>query len=299
MGEGHRGERVSSLIRRAAGAIRENLLVPTGRLVGAPKIHITSPLIRGGNYLYYWLWAFLVERRENYLARVEYQAHMKSWLDTFPLLASLTIEKSQVSWLSEWIGGHFHDFGTDFTAEELHTFCRVLVDSSPLFQEIMAKRRSFLGDDACVINVRRGDYYTVPGLAEIYGIDIRLFVQRALEIASGRGVSPRRFVLVSDDVPWCVTHVGPMLPGVVETLPDRVSFLDDLAALATAPTLLLANSTFSFWGAFLGDTERPDRLVIAPDHHLIDGDGRPYRGTYDPQWAVALSTTASDQGGRQ
>ena len=56
-------------------------------------------------------------------------------------------------------------------------------------------------------------------------------------------------VLVSDNVPWCVdnlTHLAPQLEFVVNE--NRRDMFDDLAVLACAKRLILANSTFSYWG---------------------------------------------------
>ncbi|MBX0301335.1 alpha-1,2-fucosyltransferase [Cryobacterium sp. 1639] len=272
---------------RAKVALRGGLLTPVGKVLGAPTVHISSPLTRGGNYLYYWMWAYTrdTERRP---VRVLHHEVIDEWLTEFPLVSHLSIRRDEASTLfSEWVGEHRHYFGQSFTRAELERFCIALVESSPAFRARLDAARSWIGPDTCVLNVRRGDYYQYPELTAMYGLDIERNITGSIEILRSSGRAVDDVVVVSDDVPWCVENVAPLLPGTMRVVPERTSMFDDLAVLASARTLILANSTFSFWGGYLASVLQTDHLAVAPEHHFIDEDGQRHRDPYDPRWRIA------------
>lgn len=100
------------------------------------------------------------------------------------------------------------------------------------------------------------------------------------------------FHVVSDDVPWCQEHLGPRLgarqvPVTYVTPEDTPG--DHLAYLAGARRLILANSSFSYWGAYLSNVRHQDNhaLVVSPWFHARLADGTPYGAIQlDPRWTV-------------
>lgn len=253
--------------------IRARILVPVGHVVGAPRIQLTSPLTRGGNFLYDWMWAYSNDERKH-PARVLSQEAITPWLDEFPLLRKLTI-KSVGAWrmLSSFEGTHKDIFGIDFSRKELDRFCRALVASSAQFRKRLDRASKDLSSESCTINVRRGDYYTYEHLRQVYGLDIEGYVVQAISdvLKSGRTVT--EFVIVSDDIDWCMSKLPPLLPRPARPAHHRESIFDDLAMIAASSTLLLANSTFSFWGAHIASTSGTHPNVLAPPYHFIGDDG--------------------------
>lgn len=277
----------SSTLRRVKDGLRRSVLAPVGRTLGAPKVHLSSPLTRGGNYLFYWMWAYAHDT-PRHPARVLYHDIIDEWLVEFPLVGHLSIKREDASTLwSDWVSSHEHTFGVSFQRAELDSFCRALVASSPNFQSRMERSRTWVEPETVVINVRRGDYYTYPHLTAAYGIDVEKNVTRAIQILGEHGRSAHDVLIVSDDVEWCLEHLGPILPGTVRVVPDRTSMFDDLAVLAAAHTLVVANSTFSFWGSYIGSALQSDHLAVAPDYHYRDEDGEKMRDPYDPRWIIA------------
>lgn len=109
---------------------------------------------------------------------------------------------------------------------------------------------------ACSIHVRRGDYRDLPGIHPVVGID---YLRRAL----ARIADDRTFLIFSDDLPWCETH----LPAVLGKRPHRfvpasIPDYDALALMARCQDNIIANSTFSWWAAYLNP--QPRKQVIAP-----------------------------------
>jgi len=67
-----------------------------------------------------------------------------------------------------------------------------------------------------------------------------------------------RFLVFSDDIAWCRAN----FTGVLFDFSDHVNEVDALNAMAACQHNIIANSSFSFWAAFLNPN--PNRTVIAP-----------------------------------
>ncbi|MGN8026989.1 alpha-1,2-fucosyltransferase [Microbacterium sp. 22242] len=277
-----------SPIRNLAVAVRARTLVPLGRILGAPRVQLTSPLTGAGNHLYDWMWAYRNDA-PSAPARVLRQPGMAEWLQEFPLLEDLTVEKSDVPrLLTDFIGTHQDMFGRDFARADVDRFCQALLASSPAFRTRIDRAAAVLQPGSVVVNVRRGDYYRHDFLQEAYGLDIAGYVQAAVRRLRDREHPLDDIVLVSDDVEWCLRELPAVLPSTPRVVEGRRSPLDDLAVLAASRTTVLANSTFSFWGAHLAAARDPEVLVLAPPYHFID-DGVPSRERFDPAWLVVES----------
>ena len=81
----------------------------------------------------------------------------------------------------------------------------------------------------------------------------------------------------SDDPDWCVTHLSDLFAdGDVRVMPSPHDMFQDLAQVSSADNLILANSTFSYWGGYLASSRPPGqrpRRVVAP---LFFGRHYPY-----------------------
>ncbi|OUU74651.1 MAG: hypothetical protein CBC29_05860 [Methylococcaceae bacterium TMED69] len=101
------------------------------------------------------------------------------------------------------------------------------------------------------IHVRRGDYIKLShvhsNLADKYD-----YYQRAMSKFQNKS-----FVFFSDDIEWCKNRFGP----------DHEYFksdneIKDFYKLASYPNKIIANSSFSWWAAWLG--EEKNSKIIAP-----------------------------------
>lgn len=119
-----------------------------------------------------------------------------------------------------------------------------------------------LPDDRPTVGVsfRRGDYNTL-GWALPLG-----YYERALDLIVER-VGAVALVLFGDD-PDFVELAGPRLARfghVVNALELGADPVAQLATMARCHHQVIANSSFAWWGAWLGDQRRePGRLVVAP-----------------------------------
>jgi hypothetical protein len=236
---------------------------------------ITTPPagLRFGNWLYLWLDAHQRTLAGERTVVLEAPG-MDVWLDAFPALRGLTVERDLV---------RFHDrrewdaetswkqrFNVDFTRRSLDAFV-----SACLAPYIRSDDTGML-----VINVRRGDYYSDLGHRERYGFDQLGYLQDAL----ARVGPVDRTLIVSDDPDWCRENLLEM----VEEASKIVDFgerdpVSNFKAVAGASRIIGTNSTFSYWGAYVSGVLHASSVVVMPRFH-----GRLPQGSdayqLDPRW---------------
>jgi len=116
-----------------------------------------------------------------------------------------------------------------------------------LVEKMWTKYNDLLMQKTCAIHVRRGDYVTNPNhLALSYG-----YYLRAMD-----HFKDVKFLLFSDDIPFCKT----MFEGV--EFIEGNSDIEDFVLMTLCDHHIIANSTFSWWGAYLSKSE--GKKIIAP-----------------------------------
>jgi hypothetical protein len=111
------------------------------------------------------------------------------------------------------------------------------------------------------VHVRRGDYLK-PGTNEVHGILDESFYREALGRLEGAAGESELFVF-SDD-PEAAEQILSFVPKSrlvhVRGEPERP--WEDMALMARCRHHVMANSSFSWWGAWLNRS--PDKIVVAP-----------------------------------
>lgn len=218
--------------------------------------------MNGGNFLYLWLTAWSRTHRTGKRWMVRFKPRMEPWLEEFPGLRYWTVHERDVDPLQRRTVEWGQQVGRDYLVPEIPMFVREVLLPGSRFPQ----RMDTVATDAIVVNVRRGDYYSDELNRSRYGMDVEGFVREAVRRVP---VSPaERFVLVSDDPGWCLEHLGFLSERApVAVMPEPHDMFQDLAQLSAARTLILANSTFSYWGGYVATSrppgERPQQ-VLAP-----------------------------------
>jgi hypothetical protein len=117
-------------------------------------------------------------------------------------------------------------------------------------------------------HVRRGDYVTDPGANRRLGTLAPSYYQRAVERIQAETGPPHIFVF-SDEPQWCRDHLDEL--GYETTIVDvnnTSQAANDLRLMALCDHHVVANSTFSWWGAWLNPDS--EKIVIAPEPWLLD-----------------------------
>lgn len=219
--------------------------------------------MNGGNYLFLWATAWTRARRTGKKWLVRYKPKMDPWLQEFPALLALTVGEEDVRFTQRRAVEWGQNPGVDFLLPDLKAFCREFLLKGSDF----CARGETITPGATVINVRRGDYYSVDRHRAQYGFDIRSYVRAARDQLD---YDPQRdpVVFVSDDPQWCQENLADIFGDhPARLMPAPHNMFQDLAQLAFAKNLVLANSTFSYWGGYLASSRPPamrPKRIIAP-----------------------------------
>lgn len=131
------------------------------------------------------------------------------------------------------------------------------------------------------VHVRRGDFISLG-----HGVHTAGYYRAAAEAIQGRLMAKPNWFVFSEDQEWCRSNL--------DFLSDRVCFVNVKSAHAEIEELLLmrecragaiiANSSFSWWGAALGDA--PGRPVIASRYRHGIGEGDVQAQRLLPHWQM-------------
>jgi hypothetical protein len=115
--------------------------------------------------------------------------------------------------------------------------------------------------DGICIHVRRGDYIHNPKVNSQTGICSIDYYQRGLELVAKNLSNPHCFVF-SDEPQWTRDNLQLELPMTVVDIHDANQAHEDLRLMMACKNFLIANSSFSWWAAWLG--RYPNKTVVAP-----------------------------------
>jgi Glycosyl transferase family 11 len=115
------------------------------------------------------------------------------------------------------------------------------------------------------LHVRRGDY-TLPAEREV-ALPISYY-ENCIRHMRARLTDPTFFVF-SDDIPYCKGHLPKDAELVFVDHNDSSLVHEDLRLMSQCSHHIIANSTLSWWGAWLNP--RSDKIVLAPKHWRVGG----------------------------
>ena len=111
------------------------------------------------------------------------------------------------------------------------------------------------------IHVRRGDYVSNTGTHQTYGTCDPDYYQKSADVLA-REIGPIRLFVFSDDPDWCRASLRFEYPMVIVDHNDAARSCEDLRLMSQAQHFIIANSSFSWWAAWLATT--PGKIVCAP-----------------------------------
>lgn len=120
------------------------------------------------------------------------------------------------------------------------------------------------------VHIRRGDYLD-PSHGGIYsGICTEEYYRKAFALLEEK-YPDARFFLFSNDPQWTGEHFGGKNRVLVEGTTEDTGYLD-LYLMSRCRHNIIANSSFSWWGAWLNSN--PSKTVVAPSRWLNGQDCR-------------------------
>ncbi len=124
------------------------------------------------------------------------------------------------------------------------------------------------GDQSVSLHVRRGDYITNPTSSIVHGVCSLEYYSLAVRYIRKRVPAPHFFIF-SDDHEWVRKNLK---------IDDAVTYVDinsadygllDLNLMKQCRHHVIANSSFSWWGAWLNNSN--DKVVVAPYRWFAKG----------------------------
>lgn len=119
------------------------------------------------------------------------------------------------------------------------------------------------------VHIRRGDYLDIQ---DVYGgICTMEYYANAIDRIKDMAGQDARFYFFSNDIEWVKTQFkGDNYHYISEELFESYEDWYDMCLMSSCRHNIIANSSFSWWGAWLNDNE--DKIVIAPSKWLNTGE---------------------------
>jgi hypothetical protein len=117
--------------------------------------------------------------------------------------------------------------------------------------------------NAVSIHVRRGDYVENAKTSAIHGACSPGFYERAINVISQR-VSQPYFFIFSDDIEWAKYNIKTHFQHEYIGHNCGAESFNDMRLMSMCKHHIIANSSFSWWAAWLGTSEK--KIIIAPSN---------------------------------
>ncbi len=116
-------------------------------------------------------------------------------------------------------------------------------------------------DNAVSLHIRRGDYITVPENQTIFMELSADYYKNSLKIMEALSGSMSLFIF-TNDIPWAQENLKYDAPMFFVDANNEENGYKDMHLMSLCDHNIIANSTFSWWGAWLNKNR--DKIVIAP-----------------------------------
>ena len=125
-----------------------------------------------------------------------------------------------------------------------------------------------INSNSIAIHIRRGDYVQNNLAGSVLGTLKLNYYHKAFEVIKGKVLNPKWFFF-SDDPQWVkdnfIINNAEFIDWNGKDNPER-----DIYLMANAKHNIIANSTFSWWGAWLNNNN--NKIVIAPQNWYKDSE---------------------------
>lgn len=121
--------------------------------------------------------------------------------------------------------------------------------------------------NSVAVHIRRGDFSANPEIAEYHGTLEKDYYERAIRVIRSKMEDPT-FYFFSDDIKWVSENL--LVPGstVISGTITKNHF-EDLYLMTQCRHNIIANSSFSWWGAWLNDNM--NKVIVCPERWFNNG----------------------------
>lgn len=152
--------------------------------------------------------------------------------------------------------------------------------NAPLDLQNAELAESIALDNAISIHFRRGDYVTGSWARDELGVCEPAYYKAAIEYVLGKVENPT-FYIFSDDPDWASAQIEWDVPFQIVSHNSADRGWLDLNLMSRCRHHIIANSTFSWWAAWL--SPHPDKIIVAP-RRWFRSEKRDTRDLIPPEW---------------
>lgn len=171
-------------------------------------------------------------------------------------------EKMQTLQGNEYVKGYFQ-------TEKYFTKIRViLLEQFKIKSKISTKAQHIAKDilsfkNTCSLHIRRGDYVSNPKAKSVHGTCSLDYYKKALQLIN-KTYDNTLFFIFSDDIEWVKENL--LVENAIYVEGTKTPH-EDLYLMSLCHHNITANSSFSWWGAWLNTN--PNKMVIAPKKWFV------------------------------
>lgn len=136
--------------------------------------------------------------------------------------------------------------------------------------------------NAVSLHVRRGDYVSEPNTNAFHGVCSWDYYEAAMDYMLTK-IPNARFFAFSDDPQWVRDKVQGQYPLMIVDINHGPKSYLDMYLMTRCEHHIIANSSFSWWGAYLGRNNQ--KIVIAPSP-WFSGEPNAMKDIYCSGWKV-------------
>ncbi len=145
------------------------------------------------------------------------------------------------------------DINGYFQSEKYFVHCIELVKrelsfNADIMKSSINKLQDMNAEDCVSVHIRRGDYVNIP---QYHPLCTKEYYKEAMS-----KFKDRKFLFISDDIEWCKKTFGGE-----HTYSDGENMFEDMCMMSVCDGHIIANSSFSWWGSWLGNGK-----TIAPNN---------------------------------
>jgi hypothetical protein len=166
---------------------------------------------------------------------------------------------------SSYLEGYWQSYR--YFEDQADVIRQELTVKSPLIGVNKALFDRMSGSDSICLHVRRGDYVSNSQTNQYHGTCSLEYYHQAMRQLQEKLREPELFVF-SDDIPWAKEHIVFDLPTTYVDQNTAKNAYDDLRLMTACKHFVIANSSFSWWGAWLASYKNKE--VYAPKKWFAD-----------------------------
>jgi len=182
-----------------------------------------------------------------------------------------------------YLNGYFQAHQYPRSVEE-HLRKEFILRDAPTGKNLEVLNQILSSEAPVSLHVRRGDYTTIYGGRDALPMTYYQNATRAIR----QHISNPTFFVFSDDIAYCRENLPSGERYIFVDHNSQTEAHEDLRLMSSCRHHIMANSTFSWWGAWLNPS--PDKIVLVPDRWL--DEKVPHTDLLPPSWR-RIATTAT------